>query len=41
MMKSDVVVDCWWTHEFMRRLLLGYVVDTNSCFGYCKMCCCD
>jgi len=41
-MKSDVVVgDCWWTHEFMFRLLLSYVVDANSCFGYCKLCCYD
>ena len=41
-MKNDVVVvDCWWIHEFMLGMLLGYVVDANSCFGYQYMCCCD
>jgi len=25
----------------MFRLLLSYVVDANSCFGYCKLCCYD
>ena len=34
MMKSVVVVDCWWNHKMMIELLLNCVVNASTCLRY-------